>query len=148
MIEYRDYERGDVLKIELKKLYECYNIDKNIIDASCDSKAFLRPKTIFNVESGEVIAVVGMSLIWKGVATIWAYIGESVSKYKKSFIQIVMSLLFESVCVLDLHRVDVHCPDGDCSLTRWFEYLGFKKDCLLQKYLPNGQDAFLYSRCF
>ncbi|MDR1983136.1 MAG: hypothetical protein LBQ08_05080 [Holosporaceae bacterium] len=48
-------------------------------------------------------------------------------------------------CQNEWERAQTWCAQDDIN-KRFLEFLGFKQECLMQKYGPNGEDAYLYAR--
>ena len=92
------------------------------------------------------IAVIGMVVLWPGVAEVWSVISEEARETPISFHKCVLSSLVCHETVLKLHRTQM-CVRADYEEgLRWAESLGFKSEGVMLKYGPEGNDFFRYAR--
>lgn len=80
------------------------------------------------VVGGQIIAVAGIILLWRGVAEIWAITTPLVTKYRKSFHQAIKYGLRRDIKVMDLHRVQVAVHEDHAVSRKWLKRLGFMEE--------------------
>lgn len=97
---------------------------------------------------GNVIAIVGLSPEWKGVATIWMLTSELTYRYKKSFVKSVKQICSKWKDEYKIHRYQVNIKHGYEEGCSWIEYLGFRIEGLQRAFGPDGSDYWLYARVF
>ena len=88
----------------------------------------------------------GLLLLWEGVAEVWSFCDEEASKYPREVIKYQGEYLELMIKEHKLHRVQAHVLASWRSAYRYMERLGFKRECLMRKYGPNGEDFYLYGR--
>lgn len=79
---------------------------------------------------------------WKGLGEAWAFAGNLVYKYKKSYFKAVYAGLREISRAFDFHRVQAHVDTNFPESLRFCKALGFRVEHRLERYGPNQQDFF------
>lgn len=93
---------------------------------------------------GEVMAVAGLMHFWPGRAMGWSYIGVRAGSHMRPLTRVVQSYLERC----GVRRVECYVdPTFDAGL-RWAEMLGFKREALLEGFLPDGRDQVLFARVY
>lgn len=93
---------------------------------------------------GKVIACCGIVPIWKGRSMMWSQISKTISPKG----MILLTRAVKRVFDLNSDRLEAFIADGHEAGHRWIKMLGFTLDTPMpmEKVLPNGEDAYLYSR--
>jgi hypothetical protein len=92
--------------------------------------------------AGEIIACGGLLKLWPGRASAWALLSKHTGRHMPRITRAVIRFLE----VAEETRIEITVDDGFETGYRWAELLGFKREALMRKYLPDGRDAWLYSR--
>lgn len=144
MIKIRAYESGDAYKIKPRMVF---NNDPTLLDrvealaGNLDSYS----NTFLN-ENEEVIAIVGLTLLWPRVADIWAVISDDVKKSPISFHKRIKHALSFYSEKLDIKRYQVFVQSEYSDGCKWMKVLGFKVEGLLEKFGPEGKDYYIMGR--
>jgi hypothetical protein len=125
---------------------DIYEADKTIEDRLITAKNSPNCEVESVYMGDEVLAVIGLSLIWPGVAEVWAITSESISKAPISFHKAVKETLDHYMFTLRLHRVHMNVPAHFKIGQRWAESLGFHCESKLAKFGPDQSDFFQYAR--
>lgn len=94
----------------------------------------------------EVLAIIGLSVVWPGVAEVWAVTGEAISKAPVSFHKAVKETLNHYMTALNLHRVHMNVSVDYRRGQRWAESLGFHCESRMNKFGPDQADFYQYAR--
>ncbi len=143
MIEFRPYEPGDVFKIDVRpemKLTE--QLIKN-----CDASGGYGFAYSF-VSGDNILACLGGDVRWQGNMEVWTVIGSEMLKYPKTLYSKTKKSLETYALALKLNRVQMHVRCGFKQAEQFAERLGFVKEGVMKRYLPDGCDATLYARYF
>lgn len=95
---------------------------------------------------GEIAAVFGLLIPWRGRGQGWAYISEKMPR--KAWPEITRRAIMSMTALMngmDLHRLEVTVATAHEAGQRWAERLGFTQEAKLCKYGPDGSDFFLYA---
>jgi hypothetical protein len=94
------------------------------------------------VEGDAVFASAGFYHQWDGRAIVWALLAADAGRH---FVRIHRAVL-RSFEMHPYRRLETAVADGFPEGDRWAEMLGFKREGLMQSYLPGGGNAWLYAR--
>lgn len=94
-----------------------------------------------------VVAAAGVVRLWPGRAAGWFYKGEMRRRDWPAVTRAVEQC-FEEIQAAGIWRVEIAVMAGFQAGYRWAHRLGFKVDCRMEAFLPDGGDAFVYSRVF
>lgn len=137
------YVSGDVGRLKAREFFaEVAFIEKKIerlIDEK-DGMAF----TIFHRE--QVIAIVGHSELWRGVAEVWSVTSDDIIPVRFSFQKLILGMLDTFQEGRNYTRVQFTVREGYAPAQRWAESLGFELEGTLVKYGPDGADHYMYAR--
>lgn len=95
---------------------------------------------------GNVVAVVGVILLWNGVGEGWAMTSDLVPRVAKSFHRAVLVGLNRIWNEYNLHRVQLVVHDRNIVSQRWVKRMGFEFEGILIKYGPDGSNYYRYAR--
>jgi len=110
-------------------------------------EAYARNGPAYTVFDGErPIFAAGVSVPWKGFGEAWMLMGIDAKKYPLSVYRHVSKMLAAIIADLALHRVQAVIADGQPHLVRWIEKLGFRRECVMRAFGPDGGDYVLYAR--
>jgi len=106
---------------------------------------FMGPAFTFMVDD-EVIAVVGLSILWPGVASVWSFLERDIENHIFWFHRNSKRLLNETVQACDIHRVQAAISKEDQRAIRWIKSLGFKLESTMHKFGTDKSDYFNFVR--
>ena len=96
-------------------------------------------------EGGALVGCSGLSFLWPGVAMGWAIFDPpALRNYRLTVIRTYRAWIPELMRQHGIQRLHTHVYD-DQVLIRWIEVLGFKREGLMRKYGPGGQDCWMCS---
>ena len=104
---------------------------------------------ITTIFESHIVAVAGLVMKWPGVGELWMMLTADCKKhgffglFALTAIQEKMEWLIEAN---KLWRVQAIVRLDFPQAIKMIEYFGFKRDCKMEKYLPDKTDAYLYSR--
>lgn len=142
--DFRAYESGDILKMKPKDIYAgdpelLTRIEQiaSVPDSYCNT---------FINDKDEPIAIIGLSILWPGVADVWAVTSEEVKKEPISFHKRVKHALDFYMEELKIRKYQVYVKAEFSVGIRWMGSFGFKVEGLLEKFGPEGKDYFVMGR--
>lgn len=97
-------------------------------------------------EKGKVIAIGGITFLWKGVGSGWVITSELLLKHKVWTHRAIRDILDITEKTHNLHRIESIILKDHVVSMQWAERLGFKQEGLLRKYDSQKQDHWLYAR--
>jgi len=92
-----------------------------------------------------LLACVGIRLMWQGVGEAWALFSQAIVDFKKEAYVIAGAEMERLIYENNLTRIQAHADATFPLSYKYLEGLGFKRECLMRKFQPNGNDSFLYS---
>lgn len=101
--------------------------------------------TLFDDE-GNIGVVIGMALLWPGVAATWALTTKYLDLHPVGYTRTAIRLLQNQVEKLKLHRVEMTVKASYFAGQRWAEALGFESEGYMKKYGSDGSDYVMYRR--
>lgn len=144
MINVSVYQKGDIYQLQkMKKFFDVKSGVLEKVDGLVDFKQ-AHMRTIRD-KSG-VIAIIGGTLLWPGNMEIWSVTGEDINKYPIAYVKLVRELMERFQAVLKIRRFQSAGLCGNPQLDKWFKSIGFKREAIMEKYGPDGQDYYMYSR--
>lgn len=93
---------------------------------------------------GEPIAVIGISMLWPGVASVWMY---STDSFHKIALPLTKWAKKTIVCLMndaDIHRAHCWSAANHVAANRWLRFLGATEECTVPNYGRNGETFRLY----
>lgn len=100
------------------------------------------------VKDEVVLAIVGGTIQWQGVAHCWAIVSDSVKQCPKDFHKCVKSLIDTSFKGIDLHRLEATVRADFDMGQKWLVSLGFEFEATLKYYGVDRTDYKLYARYY
>jgi len=133
----REYQFGDVHLFEPRR-------EAGLDLARVEQQAMMGVTTTF-LHQGEVIAIGGMIPHWRGYSNSWFLTGDAVrSKAGLALTKSVKYVIETYIANNYIHRLDTYVsPDNDENV-RWIELLGFERESLARRVMPNGDDMYVY----
>ena len=137
MIEIRPLERGDIEKVKSDPLEKAVKDYPDLIAPSdyCHTALW----------DGEVVGVGGVIIYWEGVGEVWILLSPKIRKFPIQMVRCIRKMYEKHSTDRSFRRlqcvVSIDFPQGQ----KMVESLGFEKEGLLRKYLPEGTDAWMYS---
>lgn len=95
---------------------------------------------------GEILGCVGGHILWRGVAEVWAWLGDAIKKYPVEFTKKIINCLDFHKERLDIHRYQLYVREGEVQAERWARVLGFKTEGIMQKYGMDGTNYIMMGR--
>lgn len=144
MINVSVYQKGDIYQLQkIKKFFDVRTgVLQRVDQVSEDKDTHVR--TIRD-KSG-VIAIIGGTILWPGNMEIWSVTGEDINKYPIAYLKLVRELIERFQAVLKIRRFQCQGICGNPQLDKWFKSIGFKREAIMEKYGPQGEDFYLYAR--
>jgi RimJ/RimL family protein N-acetyltransferase len=93
---------------------------------------------------GAVVFCAGAHIRWHGMAEVWASFSLLARKYARTW-HMVRVLIDNLYLHWECERIQAVVDPRWTEAVRIAERLGFKKECTMAKYGPNGQDMDLYA---
>jgi hypothetical protein len=87
----------------------------------------------------------GVRIMWKGVGEAWAIFSKEITNFKAEAYVYTEEGLLKIMNENNLHRVQAHADEKYPLASKFLEGLGFKKECLMEKFQPNGNNSYLYA---
>lgn len=117
-----------------------------LMRAGIRQQAMSGPAWTIAAEDGRVIAVGGLSIQWPGFALAWAYVLDHSTHSERMEAARIGIRKFRESSALGLRRIEATTradfPQAEAFVAR----LGFKADCLREKYGPDGADHILWAK--
>lgn len=94
----------------------------------------------------EILGIVGLSLICKGVGETISLLSDSILKCGREFTEKVEEMHLFYAANLGLHRFHSYVKASDAKAVNWLESLRYKKEGLLCSMNADGEDYFVFGR--
>ena len=105
--------------------------------------------TITTIYEGHVVAVGGLVVYWEGVGLFWLMLTADCKKWGFHGV-LALDAIKDKVEYLieknNLRRAQATVKPDFPEAIKMIEFLGFKRDCLMECYCPDGSDSYLYSK--
>lgn len=95
---------------------------------------------------GRPIAVVGIVFIWKGVGEMWSLFDNQARDIPSTMLRAAIDFSDIAMRYLHLHRLQITVRTDDIRAIRYAEAIGFKTECVMQKFGPDQVDYLLMTR--
>lgn len=105
---------------------------------------FMGPAFTFFVDE-RVTAVVGLAIIWPGVASVWSVI-KDVRGHNFWFHRNAKRLLNETSTAWNIHRIQAAVSVKDPKAVKLIKSLGFHKESIMKKFGTDKTDYFYFVR--
>jgi len=134
MIEVRKYKGGDAELREWRKEVTPH-VDLHFLDSDSWS-IFL---------DDEIIAIMGLQVMWPKVAQVTMLVSDDVEKCGKEFSLEVTKALVIHAAYYDLRKVYAIVDDANGRDKMWIERIGFVKEYVMAEAGPDSQDMIGYA---
>lgn len=95
---------------------------------------------------GRPIAIVGVVFIWNGVGELWSLFDEQARDIPSTMLRAAIDFSDIAMRYLHLHRLQITVRTDDIRAKRYAEAIGFKTECVMQKFGPDQVDYLLMTR--
>jgi RimJ/RimL family protein N-acetyltransferase len=130
-------EHFEQIDLQTQQLWYRDILDKEKLEQVAQGEAY----TV--LDGDKVVAIGGVQDIWTGRGAVWAFLSYDMRKYMRFCHSAVLKFLEMTKTYNRIECVvDKDFPNGH----RWMKLLGFKREGIMEKYLPNGEDVVSYSR--
>jgi len=96
-----------------------------------------------------IVAVGGLQVRWEGVGLLWLMLTASCKKdglHGLRALYAIRDKMHELIISNKLWRAEAVIRTDFPKAIKMIEFLGFKRDCKMEKFFPDKTDAYLYSR--
>ena len=97
------------------------------------------------VDKEKVVSIVAIHIFYPGRGEISTIMCEDIKKHSHRFCDLLKKSLPAFMKALGLIRLEATIYKGHKEAIRLDEWLGFKRECLMEKSSPEGEDMYLYS---
>lgn len=133
---------GDAFKVEGRENV-FHHTDAEYCDRACNSP-FTYAHTFFIGDT--VIAVLGCSLLWPGVAEYWTILSEGIQRAPIEFHKLVKRLTDFYFKELKLRRAYSHVKADFHAGKRWVKSLGYEFEGTMRAFGKSGEDYEIWAR--
>ena len=98
---------------------------------------------------GEIVGLGGLVMRWEGVGLMWLMLTDMCLKnglHGIVALRTIKDKVEELIVLNHLWRVEANVRVDFQVAIKMVEFLGFKRDCKMEKFFPDKTDAYLYSR--
>jgi hypothetical protein len=92
------------------------------------------------------MAVFGIVYIWNGVGELWSIFDNEARERPATMLRTGISFCDIAIRYLQLHRLQITVRTDDNRALRYAKAIGFKTECVMQKYGPDQIDYLLMAR--
>ena len=143
MIDVINYKPEHIEKIVKR---EVFKHDDNM-GKTINTLLELNQAVVKTIVSGEdIVAIVGLTYIHKGVVEVWSVTSDLVKKYGISYFRAVLTLLRMAQDKLGIHRFQMTMRQDFEVGFKWAESLGFFRESVMWKYGPDKSNVYMYVR--
>ncbi|MCP4537769.1 MAG: hypothetical protein GY832_11550 [Chloroflexi bacterium] len=96
-------------------------------------------------DDGGIIFVGGINWYWKGVGEAWVIFHRNAQRHGHRSYRTAKEVLAMLMDKSDYHRVQATARADWPQAVRMLEVMGFHREGLMEKFYPNGADAYMYS---
>ena len=94
---------------------------------------------------GELAGCAGLTLFWPGVGDLWMLVGDRAKLNPHETVKSIKLYMTKIIKDNNLWRVQTTGRTDEPDARKLIKILGFKEDCLMEKYGPDKSDYYLYS---
>lgn len=125
---------------ELETLSKAYDIKSMLANQAELGTAF----TAFRYN--RPIAIVGVVFVWSGVGEMWSLFDNQARDIPATMLRTAIDFSDIAMRYLHLHRLQITVRTDDHRAIRFAEAIGFKTECVMQKFGPDKVDYLLMAR--
>jgi len=85
-----------------------------------------------------IVACGGIVPLWRGVGEGWAITSELLAQYRLSFAKATLRYMGQVIEELKLERIQAVVMEGHIESMKWLEWMGFKQEGMMRKYIGGG----------
>jgi len=141
MIISRHYMDSDMLRFEVRKRDQLHEDVSGYLKLAGISTVTY---TLMKKENLEVVGIVGLNVLWKGVAQVWLLTSDAARGCGVSYTKECIRLMDQEALRLSIRRIHIVVDAGIKENARWAKVLGFKYESSMKKAAPNGNDMNIY----
>lgn len=101
------------------------------------------------IYEGRIVAVGGLYIRWKGVGLLWLMLTADCKKHNFYGVLAIDAIKEKMEFLIkknNLWRAEAVVRVGFDKAIKMIEFLGFRRESTLEKYMPDKTDAYLYKR--
>lgn len=98
------------------------------------------------VVDNEVVGIGGVVLLWEGMGEGWIILSRKVLDFRIETLKCIKKMAEQVISELKLRRLQVTIRADFPQAFKMVEAMGFIREGIMEKYLPDGTDALLYAR--
>jgi hypothetical protein len=117
------------------------------LDREALAKDYAKGPAYTGLYDGEIIAIAGVMLMWKGVGEAWAMFAPDLGKHKFFVHRMTKSILDQIAVEHGLRRVQACVEASFVTGCRWIEALGFKGEGVMPEYF-NGKTFIRFAKIY
>nr|VFK12037.1 MAG: hypothetical protein BECKLPF1236B_GA0070989_102910 [Candidatus Kentron sp. LPFa] len=97
-------------------------------------------------DSEEILCCAGVLPLWEGLGVAWAFVdAERPRRRALAFHRAIVRYLETIRARGQYRRIQTTCLARDAAARRWLRMIGFREECVLEKYAPDGEAHVLYA---
>ena len=127
----------EVTKLEPRHIRDI----RAVTPCTTPTESLLGDYAFAGLRDGKTVVIAGIQELWKGRGHAWFYAGEL---SKREWLE-VTRLLKEGIEKSPYGRIEITVLDKHDAGHRWARKLGFKPEAFCRKYMPSGEDGWIYS---
>ena len=135
------FKASDLAEVKLRDSVRAMaeRFDPEAMARTCETAG---PAMTIRSPEGEVICCLGIKTFWSGVGEAWAVFSTDAVKYPSAWRKVkqIFELAFTK---FGYHRIQAVISVADETAIRMDERLGFKHECIMKGYGPDGSDYCL-----
>ncbi len=144
MISVRPYKQGDAFWINpMKDVFAPVDYLRSHTDKLAIFPGSFAHTVILDYK---IIAIVGITIIWPGVAEVWSLLSEDIKKIPSYFHRGILKGLNFYQQNLKIKRYQASVKKDYLDGLRWIKALGFEYEGEMKSFGPDGSDFFLFGR--
>nr|VFK58882.1 MAG: hypothetical protein BECKUNK1418G_GA0071005_100534 [Candidatus Kentron sp. UNK]VFK68613.1 MAG: hypothetical protein BECKUNK1418H_GA0071006_100434 [Candidatus Kentron sp. UNK] len=94
----------------------------------------------------EILCCAGVTPLWRGVGVAWAFVDAARPRRRApAFHRSIVFYLHGIFSAGQYRRIQTTCHARNAAARRWLRMIGFREECVLARYAPNGEAHVLYA---
>ena len=135
MLSYRNYEPGDIEKVDAR--YEVIGPD-NLSDYHLENSHM---RTFYSGD--KILGVMAHTMIWPGLGEAWVHVSEDIRGHGMSLVRNTKRILEEDQRIYNVRRTNALIHEDRYEYLKWVKLLGFVGESFMPKAAPDGKGLFL-----
>ena len=95
---------------------------------------------------GKIMGVGGVIVLWEGVGEAWLILSKDILEMKIATYLCIKEMVERMISECNLRRIQAVIRTDYPQAIKMIEALGFKREGLLEEYLPDKCNAFMYAK--